>query len=92
MATTLPYPAILEMVAAMPEGARMQLLVDTIQCPKGSPIDWSDFAIDALSELDAAIDAKWSRINSVIEQNPPCYASGRDGMTDPYFGGRSVAA
>lgn len=57
---------ILELIAAMPEAARMSLIVDAIQCPKGSPVTWSDFAIDALAPVDRAIDGNWNRINAVI--------------------------
>lgn len=57
---------ILAIVAALPEAARMSLIVDMVQCPRGSPIVWSDFAIDALSPLDRAIDNAWPRMSAVI--------------------------
>jgi hypothetical protein len=91
MATTLPYPAILEMVAAMPEGARLNLIADLLQPAKGSPVEWSDDAGDALLPLSDALDANWRTFNGVMTYSAPCYASGRDGMTDPYFG-REFAA
>jgi hypothetical protein len=57
---------LLHAIAAMPEAARMSLIVDVIQCPRGSPVAWSDFAIDALAPVDRAIDENWMRINAVI--------------------------
>lgn len=58
--------ALLADCAALPEAARMSLLVDLIQCPRGSPVEWSDFAIDALGPLDRAIDNAWPRMSAVI--------------------------
>ena len=57
---------VLHIVAALPEAARMSLLVDLIQPAKGSPVEWSDFAIDALGPLDRAIDNAWPRLSAVI--------------------------
>lgn len=87
MATTLPYPAIIEMVAAMPESARLNLIADLLQPAKGSPVEWSDDAGDALLPLSDALDKHWLIFNSVMTHSPPCFASGRDALTDPYFAG-----
>ena len=83
----MTYPTLLSTIAAMPESDRMQLVADMLQPTKGSPVAWSDFAADALLPLSDALDANWRTYEAAMTYASPCFVSGRDGVSDPFFAG-----